>query len=256
MMLRNLFLTLAFAASLFAAENVKSVDGVAKANIKSIAGVAEANIKSIDGVDNTASGGVTFPIVDTFDRDNVNPISNPTSDGKGNWTTPLITAAVEIDGNTADGTGSDSIAILNPTSGSFNANHIMTITIATTADVGCVVRATSIAAGRATGYMSFMANTTTVQIYQLADNGTGTTITQVGNNITVAAITAGDTISLSAHTSGGNAVLTVFKNGVAVVEADNPVTDTTSPYLTGTVGILCNGTTPSIQTASADNYTP
>lgn len=42
------------------AENIKSIDGVAKANIKSIGGVSEANIKSIDGVDNTSSGGSTF----------------------------------------------------------------------------------------------------------------------------------------------------------------------------------------------------
>jgi hypothetical protein len=38
-----------------AAENIKSVDGVAKANLKSISGVSEANIKSIEGVDNTSA---------------------------------------------------------------------------------------------------------------------------------------------------------------------------------------------------------
>jgi hypothetical protein len=54
------FLLVAFAGlPAFAAENVKSFAGVAKANTKSLSGVTEANIKSVAGVDNTGGGGYT-----------------------------------------------------------------------------------------------------------------------------------------------------------------------------------------------------
>lgn len=64
-MMRLSFLCLlATIFTLAAAENIKSVGGVAKARIKSITGVAEANIKSMEGVDNTASGGGGSPDVE------------------------------------------------------------------------------------------------------------------------------------------------------------------------------------------------
>lgn len=45
----------------YAAENIKTVSGVAKANLKSFNGVLEANIKTIQAVDNTAAGGGGTP---------------------------------------------------------------------------------------------------------------------------------------------------------------------------------------------------
>jgi hypothetical protein len=39
------------------AQNVKTVDGVARANVKTVDGVAMASVKTIDGVDNAAGGG-------------------------------------------------------------------------------------------------------------------------------------------------------------------------------------------------------
>lgn len=68
-MMRLKLLTLVFILPLFAAENIKSVNGVAKANIKAVGPVAEANIKAVGPVDNTAAGGGAVA-TDDFNRAN------------------------------------------------------------------------------------------------------------------------------------------------------------------------------------------
>lgn len=101
MRLKLLALALAFILPLFAAENIKSINGVAKANIKAVGPVDEANIKAVGPVDNTAAGGTLA--TDDFNR----------ADGSlgANWTIQLGSnmAIVSNEAKTST-TGADQLA--------------------------------------------------------------------------------------------------------------------------------------------------
>jgi len=79
-------LALAGWSGLSAAENVKTVGGVARANVKTIGGVAEANIKTLLGVDNTSAGGSAVVFTDNFDRSNSDSLGANWTEAAGGWT--------------------------------------------------------------------------------------------------------------------------------------------------------------------------
>lgn len=105
-------------ALLPAAQNVKTVGGVALANVKTVSGVAIANVKSIGGVDNT-SGGACDTVAQSFET------SDGTSTSSQQYVANLITAsgshvvcaiAMTIRRNASD-TGSWTLEVRNDNAG-------------------------------------------------------------------------------------------------------------------------------------------
>lgn len=129
---KYLLLVLACVASLFAAENVKTVNGVARANVKTIDGVPIANIKTLNGVDNTGGGG---PVLATDDF-------NRADGGLGaNWTVQTGSGIAIVSNQAKTAVGSvDQFAFWN--AASFAENQYSKVTVVQTpASIMVTVRA-------------------------------------------------------------------------------------------------------------------
>lgn len=192
-------------------------------------------------------GGGGATATDSFDRTDVTPISNPMSDGAGTWTSgPGEARDIGIVSNNADGpfSGQGMGRVSSPT---FAADQKATITYNGVTACGPAVRIAS--ATDADCYDVYVLNSTTLRIRKITDDGSGegslSAATQ-GSNITVTALVAGDTISISA-TGTGTVTLEAFVNDVSVATR----TDATSPYDTGQPGIFLDGNDVTIQAFTA-----
>jgi hypothetical protein len=173
----------------------------------------------------SASGPLTFS--DTFNRANEDPLS-----GSGAWTSGITGfVGMKADTDTAVSTaGTSGFAFVSTPSFAAYPDQEATITLNASglAGVGACVRI--LAAG--TGYTVFITNTTTIQITAL---GVG----QLGANVTVPTLVAGDTVGLRIVGSAP-ATLTLYVNGVSIT------TRTDSTYATGSPGIRSLNTTSRI----------
>lgn len=173
-----------------------------------------------------AAGPLTA--TDTFNRADANPISNPMSDGIYSWTSgPGSMNDVQIQSNQAGGTTGNSYgAKVSDASATFAGDQISTLTIGsgTVAQMGVLVRIASDT--DADGYLCYLSSSTQLQIYRIDDTGT-VGLTQLGANIAISAVAAGDTIGLGMVGD----TLTAYRNGVSVA------TRTDSTYTAGNPGI-------------------
>lgn len=175
---------------------------------------------------------------DTFNRANANPLDSPMSDGVSTWISgPGALADVKINVNRIDATASTAGARVNAPA--FAANQSATITLTgTIGNQGVGVRSAS--STDADGYLAFVANSTSIEVYRAADTGT-MGFTLLGTAFTVTTLVDGDTITLSAN----GTTLELFVNGVS------QGTRTDSTYSTGQPWVYFSGTSRFIDTFSA-----
>lgn len=173
---------------------------------------------------------------DTFNRTNADPMSTSMSDGVSTWTNgPGALGNPAIVSNTMNAPGTQRGAVvLSPT---YANNQRATITLTTQTGVGAMVRMQS---GVASGYLVYLSNSTTLQVYRINDSGS-IGLTQLGANITISAVTSGDTIG--AQVVG--TTITALRNGVA---AD---TRTDATYASGQPGVYMGGSGSTIEAFTA-----
>jgi hypothetical protein len=179
----------------------------------------------------TVAGGATATATSAGASysDNFNRTENPLSDG-GVWSIPTDWNGFQADGANAVGlnAGSNMERVSSP---SFAANQKATITLTSSINVSPGVRLDSL--GR--GYIVYVDSSTVLKIFEVT--GTGS-YSQIGGNITVTTLVAGDTLSLEA-TGTSTTTLVVKVNGVQQASED----DSTSPWTSGQPGIQSFGTT-------------
>jgi hypothetical protein len=181
--------------------------------------------------------------IDDFNRANANPISSPGSDGAITWTSgPGDLGDVQISSNECTRSlGVASGAIV--TAPTFGANQMVTITL-TASPVGSGIMCRMQGSSSGSGYLLYLQSTGTLQYYHRTEGGT---LRQIGSNLNMTAVGAGDTISLKV-TGTGTITLEAFRNGVSI----DSRTDSTNPYNSGQPGIYF-GTGTSINSFSATN---
>jgi hypothetical protein len=181
------------------------------------------------------AGSVTA--TDTFNRADATPMSTTMSDGVGTWTSgPGATGDLNILSNTLRSPGTQRAAIV--TAPSFAANHRAQITLTASVTVGVVLRMQS--ASDASGYLIYLPNSTKIAVYKITDTGT-IALTQLGVDITITAVTAGDTI-------GGEitgTTITILRNGVS------QGTRTDATYATGQPGVYIGASAATVDTYEA-----
>lgn len=130
------------------------------------------------------------------------------SDGVGTWTSGHgAFADSQISSNDLTGTAANSGArVLSPT---FAANQRATITLGSDNAVGVLARMQSTSNG--SGYAVFLANSTTVRIYRVADSGS-LGFTALGADITVSTVVVGNTLGIECS----GTTITALVNGSSV----------------------------------------
>lgn len=158
--------------------------------------------------------------------DDFNRTENPLSNG-GTWSKCSFSGngTLQTVATVAEGVAhanADCIYYVN--SPSFAANQKSTITLAINVDVSAGVRISS----GGNGYIAYLSNSETIQIYKL----TAGSFSQLGTDISVTAFVIGDTLSIGA-TGTSTTTLTAYRNGSSV----GTKTDSSSPITSGQPGI-------------------
>lgn len=172
-----------------------------------------------------SSGSTPATATDTFNRANADPMSTTMSDGTSTWT--VGPGALNNTSITSNGIGTSGSAagarVLTPT---FSANQISTITAGPdNFATGPAVRLASTT--DADGYMAYPSSATSITIYRIDDTGT-IAFVALGANVTITALTAGETLGLGIS----GTTLTLYTNGVST-----GATRTDSTYSTGQPGV-------------------
>lgn len=186
-----------------------------------------------------AAGATAVPATatDSFNRTDAAPMSTTMSDGFGTWTAgPGATGVLDILSNALRSPGTQRAAIV--TSPTFAANQRAEVTLTFSVTVGVVLRMQS--ASDASGYLIYLPNSTKLVVYKITDTGT-IALTQLGADIAISAVTAGDTI-------GGEitgTTITVLRNGVS------QGTRTDSTYATGQPGVYIGASAATVDAYEA-----
>jgi hypothetical protein len=175
------------------------------------------------------SNGASF--TDTFVRADANPMSNPASGGTWN-DGPGAGIACKIVSNALLPTAANSMcSVATP---GYGVNQSSEITLGSTPSLmGPVVRVQS--SSDASCYLAYISASTTVRIYKMTDTGTLSS-SQLGANITVSTIVAGDVLKLSV----AGTTLEAFINGVSIG------TRTDATWSSGQPGVYFGTTGPKV----------
>ena len=176
-------------------------------------------------------------VTDTFDRADATPMSTAMSDGLGTWVSgPGATGDLNILSNALRSSGTQRAAIV--TSPTFAADHRAEITLTFSVTVGVVLRMQS--SSDSSGYLIYLPNSTKLVVYKITDTGT-IALTQLGADIAISAVTAGDTI-------GGEitgTTITILRNGVS------QGTRTDATYATGQPGVYIGASAATVESYAA-----
>lgn len=171
---------------------------------------------------------------DTFERADANPMSTTMSDGISIWVSgPGGFSDCQINSGVLNRVITTSGATVS--SPSFGASQLAKIVFAGTPN-GCGVMCRMPPSSSA-GYLLYASANVTLQLYHRTDAGV---LTQIGSNINITAIGAGDSISLKVTGTGvGTITFEMYRNDVSIgtrTFATDP-----SPYNSGQPGLYISG---------------
>lgn len=179
-----------------------------------------------------AAAAAKATATDTFDRTDVNPISNPMSDGVGIWISgPGAYNGVRIFGNrwlSTDDTSGSMVGYPN-----FSANQsVQAIPIS---KFGCGLSVRMQGTNTSNSYLLYVLSSTSLGWFRITGDSTST---QIGTNMVISTLLSTDTLKCTVSGIDADTTLTAYVNGVVVgIQKD---TNSSGWYNTGQPGLYGN----------------